>query len=277
METLGETLPFFKELFANEEELGLKLLSAAMQEKLPLNRAVLTDLKKGLITVEKQWGLIVHPRALAFLQARSIPLTPRSLLWALYALFPTVQKVLWHKAGTADSLFPDFKREGGEREGRPDHPQTNGPAQKEVPAEICKETVAFLHQQARHDPTLPHFVYYLFPSSQEELRCTGRKFSMSTTDNDKGGNGEEDGFAFALDYQSDFFGPLQITGVYNKLGLNLTIGAEPAVLDRNLLNGLGYYLAEKGWPVRSVQFQTYQERKEELPPIFPPLRIDGWL
>ena len=87
LETLGEALPFFKELFAGEEILGRQLLLAAVQENLPLTREVLFNLKRGLLTAEQAWGVKVHPRAVAFLQARALPLSPRTLLWAYMFCF----------------------------------------------------------------------------------------------------------------------------------------------------------------------------------------------
>jgi len=281
IETLTEALPFFKALFANEEELGRKLLMAAVQENLPLTREVLAGLKRGLITAERQWGVQVHPRALAFLQARAIPLTPRSLLWALYTLFPAVQKVMWQKAGTGGKLLPDPVVQKGEGSGETGRSGEEGRSvvQGKVLANALKEAVAFLHQRAGREPTLPHFVFYLFPTTQTEVYWIGRKFpAAEPTGAEQDGKGEGEGFGFCLEYQSTFFGRLQITGVGNQLGLSLTIGAERAVLDQNLLRDLGPYLTKKGWPVRSVEFYERQgEKGEEFPPAFRPLRIDGWL
>ena len=106
LETLEEALPFYKELFAGEEDLGRRLLLAAVQESLPLTREVFFNLKKGLFTAEKEWGVKIHPRVVAFLQARALPLTPRTLLWALYVLFPSVQKVMWQRTGEQPPILP---------------------------------------------------------------------------------------------------------------------------------------------------------------------------
>lgn len=281
LETLSEALPFFKPLFAGEEETGIKLLLAAIQENLPLNRETLAGLKKGLMTAERQWGVEIHPRVLAFLQARGIPLTPRSLLWALYTLFPAVQKIMWQKAGTGKKLLPEpvVQQGGGLAEAAWRREEGEAVTESEVLGEVLQEAVAFLQHQAEHEPALPHFIFYLFPALQREARWVGRKFpAPQSSDAEADAQMEPVDFGFCLEYQSTLFGHLQITGIGNQQGISLTVEAEEKVIAQSLLSGLGPYLAQKGWPVRSIAFQMYQGKKAEASsPVSYPLRIDGWL
>lgn len=280
METLPEALPFFKELFANEEATGIKLLLAAVQENLPLTREVLAGLKKGLLIAEREWGVQVHPRALAFLQARGIPLTPRTLLGALYTLFPAVQKVIWQKVGP--KLLPAPVALLGNAEKMATRGEEKETAvQGKGLEDFFTEAVAFLRQQAESEPALPHFLFYLFPAFPGEVRWAGRKFpapEQQGPDPEAGAKGKRAGFGFCLEYQSASLGRLQIIGSGDQQGIKLTVGAEQAVIDQNVLSGLGPYLCQKGWPVRSVEFHVHQgENGEELSPVLYPLRIDGWM
>lgn len=278
LETLWETLPFFKELFAGEETLGRQLLLAAVQEKLPLTREVLLNLKKGLITAEKEWGVQIHPRAVAFLQARNIPLAPRTLLWALYLLFSAVQKVMWQQTGVQPPILPFLAKSHAEEEG--DTGEENPAAQTgdELVEAVFREARIFMRQQADRDPGLPHLLFYYCPTPKTEIRWAGRGFGFPE---EKNGDEEKEGreqnqpcYAFCLAYQSPVFGKMEIIGVNNQSGLNLKVLADRAVLSQNLFAGLQAYLEAKGWPVRSVKVEEYQAGEAAS---LQPLRIDGWL
>ena len=281
-ETLWETLPFFKELFAGEETLGEELLRAAVQENLPLTRDVFINLKKGLIAAEKEWGVKIHPRAVAFLQARAIPLTPRTLLWALYLLFPSAQKVMWQQADEQPPILPFFaKRKAADAEEAKTGEKNSAPlteTEDELLAGIFREARIFMQRQANRDPGLPHLLFYYCPAPQREIRWAGRGFAPFEQ---KDGDAEKKEcepnpthYAFCLAYQSPVFGNLEILGVNSQSGLNLKVLASRAVLAQNLFAGLQAYLEAKGWPVQSVAFEEY--RAEEST-VLQPLRIDGWL
>ncbi|NLW59650.1 MAG: hypothetical protein GX073_04800 [Firmicutes bacterium] len=280
LETLGEALPFFKELFAGEEILGRQLLLAAVQENLPLTREVLFNLKRGLLTAEQAWGVKVHPRAVAFLQARALPLSPRTLLWALYVLFPAAQKAMWQLTSAQPPILPFLpKKQNGQgtttEAGAKDQAVTT---KEELLETIFREARAILQQQAHRDPGLPHLLFYYFPTPQTEIRWIGRSFTSSDhtgEEDDKEGRGQNHPpYAFCLAYQSPVFGQLEIIGVCNQSGLNLKVMVAGTVLRQNCLAGLQTYLEERGWPVRTVEFEEYQAA--EVTDV-PPLRIDGWL
>lgn len=277
-ETIGEALPFFKQLFAGDEDFGRKLLRAAVQESLPLTREVLSNLKRGITIAKRQWGVQVHPRAIAFLQARAIPLTPRSLLAALYTLFPSVQKTMWQKAGrglimnskmTEGMGLPLSTPEQRAEEKIPD--ATKKPGLEPV----LREAITFLQCEARRDATLPHFIFCLFPTAEREARWEGRYFSdreKSEEQVERGASGES--YAFRLLYQSPCLGQLEVIGVNNQSGLKLTVKADRSVLDNHLFAGFQSYLEEKGWPIQAVQFEESQAEEDV---DLHPLRIDGWL
>lgn len=204
LETLGEALPYFKELFAGAEDLGRKLLYAAVQENLPLTRDVIFNLKKGLITAEQQWGVKIHPRTVAFLQARALPLTPRTLLWALYSLFPSVQRVLWQQTNSRPPLLPYLAQEKEGNALETEEEKMVATTKDEPVATVFREAVAFLQQQARHDPTLPQLIFYYFPNSEAEVRWVGRGHPGQE---EAAGDGEKkasdldcSSYAFCLDY-----------------------------------------------------------------------------
>ena len=277
-ENLTEALPFFKELFAQDEDLGRRLIKAAVQESLPLTREVMLTIKKGLIQAEQRWGVKVHPRAIAFLQAQKIPLTPQSLLGALYILFPSVQKVMWQKFGGSLKFNPVLEEliqsAQGDQQNTADDKNTD-PTKKQSLEEVFRETITFLQRQADQEVTLPHFVFYYFPTADREARWEGRSFAAPDPNGgEEEGAGREQGYAFRLEYQSPSLGQIQVYGGNNKSGLNITVMAERSLLDGNLLTGFRSYLEDKGWPVRSVQFQEYREEGDFS---FSPLRIDGWL
>ena len=278
LETLGEALPFFKELFAGEEVLGRKLLLAALQENLPLTREVLFNLKKGLITAEKQWGVKTHPRAVAFLQARNLPLAPRTLLWALYILFPSVQKVMWQQTSDQPPILPFSTKKEVDKGAEAGEKNTAVTTKDELLEVVFREARTFLRHQAHRDPGLPHHLFYYFPPTQAEIRWVGRGFaSLDQTGEEEDNEHREQNqprYAFCLAYQSPVFGKLEIIGVNNQSGLNLKVLAASSVLSQNYFAGLQAYLEDKGWPVRSVEFEEYQVEEEAN---FQPLRIDGWL
>jgi|GEM_PF-3317231 hypothetical protein len=279
LETLEEALPFYKELFAGEEDLGRRLLLAAVQESLPLTREVFFNLKKGLFTAEKEWGVKIHPRVVAFLQARALPLTPRTLLWALYILFPSVQKVMWQRTGEQPPILPFLDKRPVDKGADAAEKNNTAVATKDELLEVVfREAGTFLRHQAQHDPGLPHFLFYFFPTPQKEIRWAGRGFApLDQTSDDEGNEGRAPNrrrYAFCLAYQSAVFGKLEIIGVNNQFGLKLKVVADGSVLSPNHFAGLKAYLEEKGWPVQLVEFEEYQG--EEAAP-FQPLRIDGWL
>ena len=278
METIGEALPFFKQLFAGDEDFGHILLRAAIQESLPLTREVLSALKKGLLTVKRQWGVQIHPRAIAFLHSRAIELTPQSLLSALYTLFPSVQKMMWQKWGqglisnsklTEELVLALSVQEQSAVKKIPD--ATN----KQGLEGVLREAITFLQCEAERDSTLPHFIFYLFPAVEQEARWEGRSFSdreKSEEQEESGGSGEN--YVFRLLYESPYLGQIEVYGVSNQSGINLTVKADRSVLESHLFASFQFYLEEKGWPVQVVQFEEFQA-KEDVD--LPPLRIDGWL
>ena len=278
LETIGEALPFFKELFAGEEDFGRKLILAAVQENLPLTREVLLNLKKDLITVEREWGVIVHPRAVAFMQARNLPLAPRTLLWALYILFPSVQKVMWQRTSDQPPILPFLAKRQADKRPEAGEKNTIVKPKDELLEAVFREARIFLWHQARRDPGLPQLLFYYFPTPQTEIRWVGRGFAYcDQTDGDEGDEHPEQNqprYAFCFAYQSPVFGKLEIIGVNNQSGLNLKVVADRVVLIQNYFAGLQAYLEDKGWPVRSVEFEEYQVGEIA---DFQPLRIDGWL
>src|SRR5690554_4139606 len=100
-ESLEENLPFLKNIPLAERDAWEALIKAAVQEKLPLDQDVLSALRKWSLTAEKSWGVKVAPRVFAFLIGKDFPITPATVLWALYARYPSVQKEIWRQFAAA--------------------------------------------------------------------------------------------------------------------------------------------------------------------------------
>ncbi len=297
VESLFETLPFLKNLFFTDEEAGMKLLQAVVKEGLPLTREVFCDLKKWLLTAEKVWGVKIHPQAFTFLMAKGIPITPKSVLWALYTLFPSVQKELWRMAASSEKLLPlltEGRKENFETKQNlslqdaagdsalfkkelldlftllPKHFRDKSSSlhsSDSLVDRLFKDAVKFLEVEARSDQSLPHVLLYLFNEDKPLVRWEGRGSSPAGLENNNN-------FSFRFHFKSALLGKIQVIGVNNKSGLNLMITVE-RLLSPNYFQDLKPFLENKGWRIIGVHVQQYNEVKSKGSSL--PLRVDGWL
>lgn len=297
VESLFETLPFLKNLFFTDEEAGMKLLQAVVKEGLPLTREVFCDLKKWLLTAEKVWGVKIHPQAFTFLMAKGIPITPKSVLWALYTLFPSIQKELWRMAASSEKLLPlltEGRKENFETKQNlslqdaagdsalfkkelldlftllPKHFRDKSSSlhsSDSLVDRLFKDAVKFLEVEARSDQSLPHVLLYLFNEDKPLVRWEGRGSSPAGLENNNN-------FSFRFHFKSALLGKIQVIGVNNKSGLNLMITVE-RLLSPNYFQDLKPFLENKGWRIIGVHVQQYNEVKSKGSSL--PLRVDGWL
>ncbi len=291
-ESLTEVLPFLKELLLNNEKEAMHLLQAAINEELPLTKEVFSSLKKWELTAEKIWGVKADPKVFAFLLAKKLPITPRSVIWAVYSLSPSIQKEIWKMAVRGGNLPQLLK----DREGK--SMVQNNETGKEILAEelskqitsllerlnskksvlninkskeeeILKEAAKFLEAEASKDPSFPQVVLYLCNEEKNQIRWEGKGFKAAD-------ESCKDSFSFRLTYQSPILGDLQISGVNNSTGLNLMVTfEEESRFSFNYFSELKDLLQSKGWKVKGLHFQHLKKTDKKEKPV--PLRVDGWL
>ncbi len=302
MESITEKLPFLRDLFGNNLQAAFELLQALTNENLPLTREVFADLKKWMLTAEKVWGVKVDPRVFAFLRAKELPVTPQTVLWALYALFPSVQRELWWMTEKGQELAQHWlavwrgtkKTDSPQSVGVSPDPEaltgdlaervfnfltglrglvkkhygfysSSGKVEKE---QLLRQAVTFLEALARNDSSLPHFLFYLFSEDgQPQVRWEGRGSKAGKA----GSSGE---FSFRLIYQSASLGEVEITGVRNQAGLQLKVRTENSLALKQF-PALRSFLEQKGWLISRFQVESGAEdcRQER----FIPLQVEGWL
>lgn len=298
IESLTEALPFLKELFRTDQQSALELIQAITNENLPLSREVFTDLKRWMLTAEKVWGVKVHPQAFTFLMAKELPITPKTVLLAIYTLFPSIQKEMWRMTEKGQQISQGWAEiwRGGQvpARGSTVRPEDVGPRIEariftfltELPKVVKKnyanysfpgkkekeqmlpQAVTFLEAEARHDLSLPHFLFYLSSEDgRQQVKWEGR--------GERAGEAEPSGnYSFRLGYQSPTLGAIEVIGVRNPTGLQLTIRAESSLaLDR--LKAMQPYLETKGWSISKFQLESVREIGNKDRSI--PLRVDGWL
>lgn len=288
-ESLTEALPFLKELLIANEEEAMDLLQAAVSEELPLTREVFSSLKKWGLTAEKLWGVKVDPKVFAFLLAKKLPITPKSIIWAVYSLSPSAQKEIWKMAFRGLDISQLFKDRGekmiqhnefGKKVSTDELSkqiitlleQLNSKksainVKQSKEEEILKEAAKFLESEASKDPFFPQVVLYLCTEEKNQVRWEGKGFKA---ENDS----RTDSFSFRLIYQSSVLGDLQVSGVSSSSELNLIVSVE----DKSnycYFTELKSYLQNRGWQVKGISFQDLQKEDRKEKPV--PLRVDGWL
>ncbi|NLW55438.1 MAG: hypothetical protein GX050_02230 [Firmicutes bacterium] len=298
VESLTEKLPFLKDLFGENQQAALEVLQALTNENLPLTREIFADIKRWMLTAEKVWGVKVHPQVFAFLRAKELPINPQTALWALYALFPFVQQELWGMTEEGQQLAQRWLEVWRGKQ-TPVPPRGDAARAEALTDEVAarivefltglrkavkkpfalsssgreeeptlRQAVSFLEMHARHDLSLPHFLFYLFSADgQPQVRWEGR--------GDQAGKAEPSGgFSFRLIFQSPTLGTVEIIGAKNPEGLQLKVRAESS-LALQRLTALQPYLENKGWLISNFQFESgpADDHRER----FIPLQVDGWL
>lgn len=275
-----EALPFLKELPGDDEE-WQKLLQAALRQNLPLEKDVLLSLRRWVLTAEKKWGVSVDPEVFAFLLKKNLPVSPGSILTALYLLFPRVQKEIWLNA----HAFPG-KTPGGEEEEAGERlfsfftsvlakaagKGEDGAGLRGLWSGLLRVATKFLAAQATQDETLPQVVVCLSPGPEKTVRWEGR----GPAEDDE----REKGYSFRLTWNSRVLGRVEVAGVAREDEVELLVAAEKAWAEAQpeawrALHELKSYLGDKGWKVKQVLFSKITEGEEKAEPM--PPRVDGWV
>ena len=280
-----EALPFLKDLPGNEEE-WQRLLQAALRQNLPLEKEVLLSLRRWVLTAEKKWGVSVDPQVFAFLFKRNLPVTPGSILAALYLLFPRVQKEIWLNA----HAFPGRPREGEKEEAKEEErllsfftsalAKLAGKAEEEdgragsrgLWTGLLRAAAKFLAAQAAQDEALPQMVVCLSPEPEKTVRWEGR--------GQPAGDEREKGYSFRLTWNSGALGWVEVAGVAREEEVELLVAVEKTRAELQpgawrALQELKSHLEERGWKVKQVLFSKITEGEEKTE-LIPP-RVDGWV
>ncbi len=275
-----EALPFLKELPGDEGE-WQKLLQAALRQNLPLEKELLLSLRRWVLTAEKKWGVSVDPEVFAFLLKKNLPVTPGSIIAALYLLFPRVQREIWLNAHgfygktpggeveeTREQLFSFFTSALAKAAGRGEE----GAGGQGLWTGLLRMAARFLAGQAAQDETLPQMVVCLSPEPEKTVRWEGR--------GPAGGEEKEKGYSFRLTWHSRVLGRVEVAGVAREDEVELLVAVEKAQAEAEpeawrALQELKSYLDDRGWKVKQVLFSKVAEGEEKAEPM--PPRVDGWV
>lgn len=275
-----ESLPFLKELPGNEEE-WQKLLQAALRQNLPLEKEILLSLRRWVLTAEKKWGVDVDPEAIAFLLKKNLPVTPGTILAALYLLFPRVQKEIWLNAHAFPGKPPGREEEeAGERLlsfftsalAKAAGKGEDGEGLRGLWTGLLRMVSRFLAAQAGQDEALPQMVVCLSPGPEKTVRWEGR--------GPEAGEEREKGYSFRLAWNSRILGPVEVAGVAREDEVELLVAVEKTRVEAQPeawrdLQELKSYLEDRGWKVNQVLFSQITEGEEKAEPV--PPRVDGWV
>ena len=67
------------------------IIGELVREEMPITREILLSLRQNLRLAQQEWGVAIHPRIIVYLLARNLTITPQTVFWALYRLYPNLR------------------------------------------------------------------------------------------------------------------------------------------------------------------------------------------
>jgi len=222
-------------------EFWRELAQGLLLENMAVSRENLVQLERFLRLARQQWGVVLNPRVVAHLMSRGLPVTPETVLFTIYQLFPGYRK--------------DF----------PGKPRTLpvDPEDVEGLAEFFRE-----FQETGPEGTERNLAMLISPVVWQTK--DGGEIHWPV---EQGGNRQAQSTAgFVLELIPPNLGLVEVKGFWEEQCCNLTFIVAPEVIDL-------FRIELPNWLTRleAAGFHIYVTVKARETGTSPPVSVDGWV